>query len=43
MATWSIDDISWDRFDKSRVDPGIVPIVKAACVVENNAPDYLNT
>jgi len=40
MATWSIDDIPWDRFDKSRVNPDIVPIVKAACVVEYNAGDY---
>lgn len=40
MTTWSLKDIPWDRFDASRVDPGIVPIVKAACLVEYNADDY---
>ena len=40
MATWSLNDIPWDRFDASRIDPGIVPIVKAACLVEYNADDY---
>lgn len=40
MQTWSLNDISWDSFDASRVDPDIVPIVKAASVVEFNADDY---
>jgi rubrerythrin len=40
MGTWSFNDIPWDEFDKSLVDPDIVPIVKAACVVEYNAGDY---
>ncbi|MFT5485369.1 MAG: hypothetical protein ACI9JL_002778 [Paracoccaceae bacterium] len=40
MGSWSLKDIPWDSFDASRVDPGIVPIIKAACVVEYNADDY---
>lgn len=40
MGTWSLDDIPWDSFDATRVDPDIVPIVKAASVVEYNAEDY---
>lgn len=40
MGTWSLDDIPWDRFDPSLVNPEIVPIVKAASMVEFNADDY---
>ncbi len=40
MAQWSIDDIAWDRFDPAKVDPKIVPIVKAASLVERNAEEY---
>jgi rubrerythrin len=40
MQTWSLNDISWDSFDASLVDPDIVPIIKAASVVEFNADDY---
>ncbi|MGB0632192.1 MAG: ferritin-like domain-containing protein [Alphaproteobacteria bacterium] len=35
-----MDDVPWDRFDASKVDPEIVPIVKAASMVEYNADDY---
>lgn len=40
MKHWRIDDVSWDRFDPARVDPGIVPLVKAAAMVERNGMDY---
>lgn len=40
MANWTLNDIPWDRFDPARVDPNIVPLVKAASVVEYNADDY---
>ena len=40
MAGWTLADIPWDEFDPDRVDPGIVPIVKAASLVEYNAGDY---
>ena len=37
---WTLDDISWDRFDASRVDPDLLRIVKAASLVEHNGGDY---
>lgn len=37
---WMLDDIAWDRFDPSRVDPDILAVVKAAAMVERNAADY---
>ena len=40
MGTWTLRDIPWDLFDESKVDPDIIPIVKAASMVEYNADDY---
>ncbi|MDB5406632.1 MAG: ferritin-like protein [Rhodospirillales bacterium] len=40
MGAWTLDDISWDRFDQSKVDPDILSIVKAAGLVEHNGADY---
>lgn len=40
MGRWALDDIPWHEFDRSRVDPDLVPIVKAASMVEYNANDY---
>jgi hypothetical protein len=40
MARWSLDDISWDRFDRGKLDPEIVRIVKAASLVEYNGTAY---
>ncbi|MCA8928132.1 MAG: ferritin-like domain-containing protein [Alphaproteobacteria bacterium] len=37
---WTLDDIPWDQFDRSKVDPDIVKIVRAAAMVESNARDY---
>jgi hypothetical protein len=37
---WSLDDVSWERFDPSKVDPELVKIVKAASMVEFNGGDY---
>lgn len=37
---WSLDDISWGRFDAAKVDPEIVRLVKAASMVESNGADY---
>ncbi len=34
------EDIPWDRFDRSRVDPEILRVVKAAAMVEGNGGDY---
>jgi hypothetical protein len=40
MKHWSLNDVAWDRFDASKVDPDIVPLVKAAAMVEKNGLDY---
>lgn len=40
MSGWAPEDIHWDRFDRSRVDPDLVKLVKAASLVELNARDY---
>lgn len=40
MKHWRIEDVAWDRFDPSAVDPDIVPLVKAAAMVERNGRDY---
>src|SRR5918996_3984713 len=40
MKHWTMDDIPWDRFDSSKVDPEILKIVKAASMVEHNGGDY---
>ncbi|MGH7045367.1 MAG: acyl-ACP desaturase [Stellaceae bacterium] len=40
MAAWTLDDIPWARFDRSRVDPAIAAIVKAASLVEMNGGTY---
>ena len=37
---WTMDDVPWDRFDASKVDPEMVKIIKAAAMVEYNAHDY---
>jgi len=39
---WSLDDVRWDLFDPSRVEPWMVTAVKAAALVEFNAPDYVS-
>lgn len=40
MKHWHLDDVHWDRFDRSRLDPAVVPLVKAAAMVERNGTDY---
>lgn len=40
MGSWTLDDISWKRFDQSQVDPEILRLVKAASLVEENGGDY---
>jgi hypothetical protein len=42
MGQWTLDDIAWDRFDRCAVDPEILPIVKAASLVEFNGDAYAN-
>lgn len=40
MSSWTLDDIPWQHFDPSRVDPEIVRLVKAASLVEANGAAY---
>ncbi len=40
MKHWTIEQVAWDRFDPSKVDPEVVPLIKAAAMVERNGDDY---
>jgi rubrerythrin len=40
MKHWRIEDVAWDRFDPAAVDPAIIPLVKAAAMVERNGKEY---
>jgi rubrerythrin len=40
MGSWTLDDIPWQRFDRERLDPELVRLVKAASLVEFNGGAY---
>lgn len=40
MKHWQIADVAWDQFDPASVDADIIPLVKAAAMVERNGMDY---
>src|ERR1043166_5805929 len=40
MGGWTLDDIPWGRFERDRLDPELVRIVKAASLVEHNGAAY---
>ena len=40
MKHWHIDEVAWDRFDPAKADPELIPLVKAAAMVERNGTDY---
>jgi rubrerythrin len=40
MKHWRIEQVAWNRFDPSKVDAEVVPLVKAAAMVERNGDDY---
>ncbi len=40
MGHWTLADIAWDRFDRAKVDPEVVRVIKAASLVEVNGDDY---
>jgi hypothetical protein len=40
-AGWTLDDVDWSRFDGSKTNPALLAAVKAASLVEYNAPDYV--
>ena len=37
---WSLDDLPWDRFDRSQVTPDLLVVIKSAAVVERNGAAY---
>ena len=40
MRRWTLGDIPWEKFDRSKVDAEIVRLIKAASLVEQNGDDY---
>jgi len=38
---WKLEDVSWDVFQPEAVDPTLLAAIKAAALVEYNAPDYV--
>ena len=40
MAYWTLDEIPWDRLDRSKIDLEILRLVKAASLVEYNGSAY---
>jgi hypothetical protein len=38
---WHPDEIGWARFDASKVEPWLLTAIKAAALIEFNAPDYV--
>ncbi len=37
---WQICDLPWDKFNPAKIDAALLPVVKAASLVEYNARDY---
>jgi hypothetical protein len=40
-AGWTLDDVDWSCFDPSKVSAPLLAAVRAASLVEYNAPDYV--
>jgi len=38
---WTMDDVHWSLFDPEKVEPTLLAAIKAAALVEYNAPDYV--
>ena len=38
---WTLDQVSWASFDPTAVNPDMLAAIKAAALVEYNAPDYV--
>jgi hypothetical protein len=38
---WTLDDVHWSQFDPQKVDRTLLSAIKAAALVEYNAPDYV--
>lgn len=40
MKHWTLDDIEWEKFDPSKIDPELLKVIKAASLVEKNGFEY---
>ena len=38
---WTLDEVNWSSFDPAAVEPDMLAAIKAAALVEYNAPDYV--
>ena len=38
---WTLDEVQWSAFDPSKATPRMIAAIKAAALVELNAPDYV--
>ena len=38
--SWSLNDISWSRFDATKVSADVLKVIKTAAMVERNGADY---
>ena len=39
---WTLEDVQWSKFDRSKAEPWLIAAIKAAALVEFNAPDYVS-
>ncbi len=42
MTRWNLNQINWNAFDKSKVDPDLLILAKTASLVEYNSADYVS-
>ena len=40
MKHWQMEDIAWDQFDATKAAPEVIPLIKAAALVERNGREY---
>lgn len=40
MSRWTLQNIPWQKFDRAKVEPEILRLIKAASLVEQNGDDY---
>ena len=38
---WTLDEVQWSTFDRSKAEPWMIAAIKSAALVELNAPDYV--
>ena len=40
MKHWRMEDLPWERFDASKVQPDLIPLIKTAAMGERNGTEY---